>query len=227
VTTRPSDAGIVPGRDRWLSMRRACQILGVNQSTLRQWSNDGRVPVFLTPGGHRRYREDDLRSLADCQRSGSDESGLAAALLAVHERYGGVTRRAQQGSDWLQSVDQDDRRQFRVLGTSMLQLLSSYVVTTSRRERELALSRGREVAAQYGEISARHGLSLSRATEAFLLFRTPILETVSRWLAAQPATANASEILRRVTQFMDQVLVAMAAAHEEWTAGHAGYGARA
>src|ERR687891_1205288 len=49
----------------WIGMRRACAILGVNQSTLRAWTDSGRVPVFLTPGGHRRYREADLRALLE------------------------------------------------------------------------------------------------------------------------------------------------------------------
>ncbi len=198
----------------WVGMRRACEILGVNESTLRLWSDAGRVPVFLTPGGHRRFREDDLRALLDRGRSAGDDSSLAAKLLAVHERYEAVARRAQHGSGWLREVDDAERRQFRLLGTSMLQLLSSYVVTSSRRERELALRRGREVAVQYGQMAARRRLTVSQATEAFLLFRTPVLDTVNRWARSQPAAANGDDALRRVNMFMDQVLLAMAAAHE-------------
>lgn len=205
---------VQPHDGRWVGMRRACEILGVNESTLRLWSDAGRVPVFLTPGGHRRYREDDLRALLDRGRSAGDESSLAAMLLAVHERYEAVARRAQQGGGWLRDVDDEERRQFRLLGTSMLQLLSSYVITSSRRERELALRRGREVAAQYGQIAARRGLTVSQATEAFLLFRTPVLDTVNRWVRSQPAAASARDTLRRVNTFMDQVLLAMAEAHE-------------
>ena len=50
-------------RGRWFSINAACDFLGVDQSTLRRWSDAGKIPVFRTPGGHRRYGEDDLRAL--------------------------------------------------------------------------------------------------------------------------------------------------------------------
>ncbi|MDQ6908484.1 MAG: helix-turn-helix domain-containing protein, partial [Chloroflexota bacterium] len=52
------------GERRWLTIRDACVLLGVDQSTLRRWSDAGKVPVFLTPGGHRRYAEEDIVALA-------------------------------------------------------------------------------------------------------------------------------------------------------------------
>src|SRR5215207_10022011 len=64
----------------WIGMRRACEILGVNQSTLRAWTDSGRVPVFLTPGGHRRYREADLRAFLDSGVAGPSMEPLSAAL---------------------------------------------------------------------------------------------------------------------------------------------------
>src|SRR4051794_34612809 len=50
-----------PGENTWLSIDAACKLLGVDQSTLRRWSDSGKIPVFRTPGGHRRYNEEDLR----------------------------------------------------------------------------------------------------------------------------------------------------------------------
>ena len=32
---------------------------------MRKWSDLGRVPAFYTPGGHRRYRRDDLDQFLD------------------------------------------------------------------------------------------------------------------------------------------------------------------
>jgi excisionase family DNA binding protein len=198
----------------WIGMRRACEILGVNQSTLRTWTDSGRVPVFLTPGGHRRYREADLRALLDSGASGASVAPLSAALLASHERYELVARQALS-SPWFQRFDGDARRQFRLLGTSMLNLLTTYLVSTSGPERDHALGRGRELAAEYGEMATRLGLSLAEATEAFLLFRNPVLETVHQWLGAQTQSSrHAGDVLGRVNQFMDQVLVVMTGAHE-------------
>ena len=198
----------------WVGMRRACEILGVNQSTLRQWTDTGRVPFFLTPGGHRRYRESDLRALAAPGPSASTAQ-LATILLGSQDRYQAVIRKAVQTSTWYGQFDDAARHQFRLLGASMLGLLTTYVGGEGRRERERALQRGRELAAEYGDTAAKLGLSQVEATEAFLLFRNPVLEIVHRWLAEQqPGSPRTAEPLRRVTTFMDQVLVSMAAAHE-------------
>ena len=52
----------------WLTLGQAARFLGVAQSTIRKWSDSGRVPAFYTPGGHRRYRRTDLEAFLD--RSG-------------------------------------------------------------------------------------------------------------------------------------------------------------
>ena len=44
----------------WLTLGQAAKYLGVAQSTIRKWSDNGRLPAFYTPGGHRRYRRRDL-----------------------------------------------------------------------------------------------------------------------------------------------------------------------
>ena len=198
----------------WIGMRRACEILGVNQSTLRAWTDSGRVPVFLTPGGHRRYREADLRALLETGGGGVSTEPLSTALLASHERYEQVARGALS-SPWFQRFDVPSRRQFRLLGISMLNLLTTHLVAHTPAERDDALARGRDLAAEYGEMATRLGLTLAEATEAFLLFRNPVLETVHQWLGAQSTpTRQAGDMLGRVNQFMDQVLIAMTAAHE-------------
>lgn len=203
-----------PDDGPWIGMRRACEILGVNQSTLRAWTDSGRVPVFLTPGGHRRYREADLRALLEAGAGAVSTEPLSTALLASHERYEQVARGALS-SPWFQRFDVPARRQFRLLGISMLNLLTTHLVALTPAERDDALVRGRELATEYGEMATRLGLTLAEATEAFLLFRNPVLETVHQWLGAQSTpTRQAGDMLGRVNQFMDQVLIAMTAAHE-------------
>lgn len=199
----------------WIGMRRACEILGVNQSTLRTWTDGGRVPVFLTPGGHRRYREADLRALLESGPPAPPALPLSAALLASHDRYEQVARESLS-SPWFARFDQPARRQFRLLGTSMLNLLTTNVVGTTAAEREHALERARDLASEYGEMATRLGLTLAEATEAFLIFRNPVLETVHQWLGTQSTPNRSSaEVLGRVNHFMDQTLVAMTAAHEQ------------
>lgn len=44
----------------WMTVGQAARYLGVSEPTLRKWTDDGRIPVFRTPGGHRRYLRDEL-----------------------------------------------------------------------------------------------------------------------------------------------------------------------
>jgi excisionase family DNA binding protein len=48
------------GGTDWLTLGQAARYLGVAQSTIRKWSDQGRLTAFYTPGGHRRYRQRDL-----------------------------------------------------------------------------------------------------------------------------------------------------------------------
>src|SRR5439155_935021 len=62
------------GREpEWLTLGQAAKYLGVAQSTIRKWSDVGRVPAFYTPGGHRRYRRSDLDLFLE--RSGPNARG--------------------------------------------------------------------------------------------------------------------------------------------------------
>src|ERR671937_549586 len=57
----------------WLTLGQAAKYLGVAQSTIRKWSDQGRVPAFYTPGGHRRYRRGDLDSFLNRSGPGGGE----------------------------------------------------------------------------------------------------------------------------------------------------------
>ena len=44
----------------WLSLSEIAELLGVHPSTVRSWSDQGRMPVHRTQGGHRRYRRSEI-----------------------------------------------------------------------------------------------------------------------------------------------------------------------
>jgi excisionase family DNA binding protein len=67
------------GEHEWLTLGQAARYLGVAQSTIRKWSDDGRVPAFYTPGGHRRYRRSDLDAFLE--RSGPGTSSQPLVLI--------------------------------------------------------------------------------------------------------------------------------------------------
>ena len=65
----------------WLTLGQAARFLGVAQSTIRKWSDQGRVPAFYTPGGHRRYRRSDLETFLE--RSGPAGQGKSGPLVLL------------------------------------------------------------------------------------------------------------------------------------------------
>jgi excisionase family DNA binding protein len=73
----------------WLTLGQAAKYLGMAQSTIRKWSDNGRLPAFYTPGGHRRYRRGDLDQFL--------------------ERGGTFSPRRAEGRRLILIVDDDDR----------------------------------------------------------------------------------------------------------------------
>src|SRR3954452_16748296 len=72
----PNDAPTGPSASSdWLTLADASHVLGVSGATLRRWADDGRVPVFTTPGGHRRFSRRTLEHLLPS--AGRDRPTLA------------------------------------------------------------------------------------------------------------------------------------------------------
>jgi excisionase family DNA binding protein len=77
---RDSSSRLNPGPEpEWLTLGQAARYLGVAQSTIRKWSDEGRVPAFYTPGGHRRYQRPDLDAFLE--RSGPGTGSEPVVLI--------------------------------------------------------------------------------------------------------------------------------------------------
>jgi excisionase family DNA binding protein len=70
----------------WLTLGQAAKFLGVAQSTIRKWSDQGRVPAFYTPGGHRRYRRRDLEQFLERSGPGPREAGPLVLIVDDDDR---------------------------------------------------------------------------------------------------------------------------------------------
>jgi excisionase family DNA binding protein len=101
----------------WLTLGQAAKYLGVAQSTLRKWTDSGRVPAFKTPGGHRRYRRRDLDSFLEhsgqvTEPSGplvlivDDDAGVRAFVRANLELEGYSVREAADASEGLNLLEE-------------------------------------------------------------------------------------------------------------------------
>ena len=85
----PSGARRAPASEPdWLTLGQAAKYLGVAQSTIRKWSDLGRVPAFYTPGGHRRYRRRDLDSFLERSGPGGSTEPAGPLVLIVDDDEG-------------------------------------------------------------------------------------------------------------------------------------------
>lgn len=49
--------------DEYIKIAEAAKLLGVSQNTLRNWADDGRIPVCVNPAnGYRLFRRTDLET---------------------------------------------------------------------------------------------------------------------------------------------------------------------
>ena len=49
----------------YLTPGQVARLLGVSPKTVNRWATDGRIPCAVTLGGHRRFRADVIRSVAE------------------------------------------------------------------------------------------------------------------------------------------------------------------
>ena len=100
----------------WLTLGQAAKFLGVAQSTIRKWSDQGRVPAFYTPGGHRRYRRRDLESFLDRSGPGGktggplvlvvdDDARLREFMRVNLEMEGYAVREAASADEALEAIE--------------------------------------------------------------------------------------------------------------------------
>jgi excisionase family DNA binding protein len=111
------DDAATPSAD-WLTLGQAAKYLGVAQSTIRKWSDGGRLPAFYTPGGHRRFRRGDLdQFLGSSRGSGAaprplvlivdDDPNLREFLRANLEMDGYQVREAGSAEEGLAALDEE------------------------------------------------------------------------------------------------------------------------
>jgi excisionase family DNA binding protein len=104
------------GEPDWLTLGQAAKFLGVAQSTIRKWSDQGRVPAFYTPGGHRRYRRRDLETFLDRSGPGGRTGGPLVLVVDDDERLrefmrvnleleGYTVREASSGEEALDAIE--------------------------------------------------------------------------------------------------------------------------
>jgi hypothetical protein len=125
-------------------------------------------------------------------------------------------RGAALAHPWQARLTAPQRNEFRRWGQRTFQLVIDYVSAGKRAERELLLAEAEKMGALYGAEAFRAGLSLAEAVEAFLFYRSPVLEAIAAHLRRRAAdVTDVTVAYREATAAIDGVLVALVASHRE------------
>jgi excisionase family DNA binding protein len=211
-------AGLEPSGGRWLTIHEACAFLGVDQSTLRRWSDTGKVPVFRTPGGHRRYAEADLRALVGDGPRLQERPRVSRQTLTDRSLsgYEDDYLRVARERPWFRAYGAATQEEHRRLGRRLVDLAMRYAsAPTAAGDRTSLLDEARQIGEHYGRNGATHGLSASETVEAFIYFRYPVVRSVTALIDEQGlAVKRAIRLYAEINQFLDQVLISTVQAHE-------------
>jgi excisionase family DNA binding protein len=195
----------------WVTLARACEVLGVDESTVRRWADAGRLRVFRTPGGHRRFSLANLQEMVagDTRHRGADE----VERLTVAKIRRQLQRARQHGDAWYASLSEDNRQQLRDLGRRLVEIVGEYL--DKRSHRSALLDEALEIGGAYGRVLIDAGLPLPSAVGAYIGFRKTMDETTR--LAATKESLPVDEALAACGQVHvlgDEVLLGIAAAYE-------------
>ena len=202
----------------WLSLSKVAKILGVHPSTVRNWADQGQLPVHRTKGGHRRFKLGEVELWQQSQRNnGPDEAQLVIQNAIKRTRFQ-ITEGHLEAEDWYLKLDEYARNQYRLSGRNMMQGLLAYLSC----EGSEAEAESRSLGYEYATRGRRHGLSVLDATQAFLFFRNTLLDAMlSIYEAASINSSQAwSDMFRKITAFTDGILVTLLETYEAFERGN-------
>jgi excisionase family DNA binding protein len=172
----------IPARE-WLSLGPASRLIGVDPDTLRRWADEGRLPTFTTPGGHRRFARRDLelvmlsRRQAPVRRPLTALGATAARMSRAYARsyHSPADSRAVVGDRF----DGSDRDAFRDEGRRLLSALMAYLDATTPHGRARAEADAVVAVRATATRLALGGASVGEATTTFVAARRPFFSELA------------------------------------------------
>lgn len=159
----------------WYTLAEASKLLGVHPATVRLWGDEGKLSIFRTPGGHRRFARDDVQRLMQLSPAhrASPQSYIYDETI---ERTRKSLPEVMATAAWAQRLPEEERAHWRTSGRLLVSFVGQLATRAelSPEQHASALECGRG----YGLMMASRGYSLPDAVIAFLFFRDSLLETV-------------------------------------------------
>ena len=202
----------------WLNLSETAKILGVHPSTVRNWADQGQLPVYRTKGGHRRFRRSEVELWQQSQRSNGPIEAQMVVQNALKLTRFQITEGRLQAEAWYQKLDTEARNQYRLSGRNIMHGLIAYLSSDSEKAEAEARSLGYE----YASRGRRYGLSVMDATQAFLFFRTTLLDAMLNvYEAAAVSSSRAwSDMFRKINTFTDRIMITLMETYEAFERGN-------
>jgi excisionase family DNA binding protein len=203
------------GDQSFLSLSAASKLLGVHSSTLRRWADNGAVPVYITPGGHRRFARSDIEVLAQRKPHLGQPVGNAWMNKALTQARNDL---AQPGNPpaWMLRISEDERQAWRRIGQQLMGVVLRYVNSNDPVEDAELLDEAAIIGQAYAYAARRNNMPLTAALEAALFFRDSLVEAAMDLPDQAHMHPEASvRLLRRISRVANIVQIAVAKGFEE------------
>ena len=131
----------------------------------------------------------------------------------LHRR---MQRSGYASQPWQARLSAEQRDEFRRWGQRTFGLVVEYVAASKRAERQLLLEEAEKMGGLYGGEASRAGLTLAETVEAFLFFRSPVLDAITGHLRRRSAdVSDVTAAFHEANAAIDGVLLAVVASHRE------------
>ncbi len=198
-----------------VSISEASHFLGVSEAALRQWTDEGKITAFITPGGHRRYSRAELKKFISSHQKVLGIKDLVIELEDTVPLLREIGRASLNTTSWYNKLSGESQAQLADLGRRLLRLIIRYITEPSKREEIIKLVS--DVGQGFGETLAKLGFPLTDSVEAFILHRNPIMNATAHLMRKREAvTRRVVEAIPLVAYAMDEALVSLVAAHQQY-----------
>lgn len=196
-----------------VSIRKASSMLGVSEATLRQWTDEGKLQVFITPGGHRRYSKTDLRRFTKSSRRVIGLKDLASKMEDTTKLHRDIGRVSLANLPDQSRLDPQKSRHLAHLGRILLDLMIKCISDPSKRESIIVSAKA--IGTDFGKTLAEMGFPLTASVEAFISHRDPLIKAATHLIGKGDfVKSNVVESIPVANNFIDEALLSMIASHQ-------------
>lgn len=202
-----------PSRLSSFSISEASRLLGVSDTSLRHWTDEGNIRAFVTPGGHRRYSETELRRFMASHQGTRNVKDLVAELEDTASHHREIAQLYLSPTQGHLKLSKQAQVHLAEAGRRLLDLVIQYVTRPPKRGETMEVVQN--IGRDFGATLAKDGFSLVDSLEAFMNHRNLLVKAATDLARKRSLVSKRTvEAIPLVTRIMDEALVSLVAAHQ-------------